>query len=513
LSLNGLVDFSPDSDPSSSDPSRPPLNPRPTLSQFIDLAWPTIEPATRFIGGFHVDAIVHHLEAISRGELRNLIINVPPRHSKSSLVSVLWPVWEWIDDPWLRWLFVSYGQDLSTRDSVKRRRLIESDWFRAQWGDRFMLASDQNQKTRYENSRTGVMIASSAGGTGTGEGGHRIVVDDPHKADEVESDVQRRAVLDWWDGTMSTRANQEQTARVIVMQRLHENDLTGHVLDQMKAGGEQYDHLVLPAEYEPRVYLCPANLEHDCRTEEGDLLSPARFDAAAIARLKVSLGDRAAGQLQQLPAPAGGAIFRKDVWEDGQNRYEVADPALASRIIGRYLSYDTAFKDTESSDFTGLTVWDMLADNTVLLRQVRNDRLEMPQLLATVRADVDRHDAAGTLRGIIMEEAGSGISALQILRAGLPPKYASLLRPFKPGGASKVARARAVTQWCALGLVKLPHPSEAVPWLDAFAGPEGKLWKFPTVEHDDDIDSFVQALLFFTPWLHQAMLRNGGLAA
>ena len=217
-----------------------------SLREFIRQAWSTVEPATEFVPGWHLDAICDHLEAVTRGGLRNLVINIPPRHMKSLAVAVFWPCWEWISWPERRWLFSSYAASLSIRDSLKCRRLIESPWYQANWGDRFQLTSDQNAKQRFENNKSGYRLATSVGGAATGEGGDRIVVDDPHNVGEAESDLVRRAALDWWDQVMSTRLNDPKTgAKVIVMQRVHEADLTGHVLEQ---GG--YELLCLPAEWE-----------------------------------------------------------------------------------------------------------------------------------------------------------------------------------------------------------------------------------------------------------------------
>src|SRR5207248_5263203 len=115
-----------------------------SLSEFVSQAWHVVEPATPFVPGFHIDAIVDHLEAVTRGQIRNLLITVPPRHMKSLLVSVFWPAWEWIRWPERRWLYSSYGAQLSIRDSVKCRRLVESPWYQARWGHRFALTSDQN---------------------------------------------------------------------------------------------------------------------------------------------------------------------------------------------------------------------------------------------------------------------------------------------------------------------------------------------------------------------------------
>jgi hypothetical protein len=278
-----------------------------SLGEFVRQAWPVVEPSTPFVPGFHIDAIIEHLEAVTRGQIRNLLINVPPRHMKSLLVSVFWPAWEWIRWPERRWLYSSYAASLSIRDSIKCRRLIESPWYQTRWGDRFTLTSDQNTKMRFDNGRSGYRIATSVGGTATGEGGDRVVCDDPHNVGEVESDSVRKGALEWWDVVMSTRVNDPKTsAKTVVMQRCHQLDLSGHLLEQ---GG--YEHLCLPAEYEgpsraTSIGWC------DPRTQQGELLWPDRFGPDEIASLKVSLGSYAtAGQLQQRPSPAGGGMLKR----------------------------------------------------------------------------------------------------------------------------------------------------------------------------------------------------------
>jgi hypothetical protein len=177
---------------------------RRSLKEFVIQAWPILEPETPFVDGIHIDAICLHLQAVTEGRIQNLIINVPPGHAKSLLTSVFWPAWVWIDHPEARWLFSSYREPLATRDSVKCRRLIESDWYQENWGDRYQLADDQNQKHRFENDRTGyrVVVPMSAG---TGERGDYVVVDDPHSVDQAESDAARTSAVEWWTGSMSTR--------------------------------------------------------------------------------------------------------------------------------------------------------------------------------------------------------------------------------------------------------------------------------------------------------------------
>src|SRR2546421_5932599 len=175
-----------------------------SLREFIRQAWPILQPVTPFVPGWHIDALCEHLEAITYGHIRNLLINIPPRHMKSLTVSVFWPCWEWIRWPERRWLFASYAERLSIRDSVRRRRLILSPWYQSFFGDRFQLTGDQNEKHRFDNDHSGSRIATSVGGSNTGEGGDRVVCDDPHNIEEAQSEPMRQRACDWWDTVMST---------------------------------------------------------------------------------------------------------------------------------------------------------------------------------------------------------------------------------------------------------------------------------------------------------------------
>ena len=261
---------------------------RRSLSVYQRAAWHVVEPHVPYVHNWHIDAITDHLEAVTRGEIRNLLINIPPRHEKSLNVSVFWPTWVWTSQAYVQWLYSSYVQALSTRDSVKCRRLIQSPWYQERWGHVFQMTGDQNVKTRYENNENGYRIATSVGGVGTGDGGDVIVVDDPHNVLEGESDKKREEVLVWWDEVMSTRLNDPQTgAKVIVMQRVHERDLSGHVLAQ---GG--YEHLMIRTEYVPTTYVSVTGFK-DPRTEEDELLWPERFTKKVIDDMKVVLGDYA----------------------------------------------------------------------------------------------------------------------------------------------------------------------------------------------------------------------------
>jgi predicted phage terminase large subunit-like protein len=518
LSSTGSFDFSRLSDPqtmSQQTSSQPPL----TFREFIEPAWRVVEPATTFVGGYHVDAIAEHLQAISDGQLQNLIINIPPRHTKSTFVGVLWPAWEWTVNPWLQWLCASYREALAIRDGVKMRRLVMSSWYQERWGGLYRLTGDQNEKRRFENDATGYRVSLGVG-TGTGEGGHRLVLDDPISADQAESDAYREAANDWVDGTFSTRGNDPRTvARVVVMQRLHEDDTTGHLIEKMKSGGARYDHLVLPAEYEPTVQLCLADLEHDPRTEPGEPLSPERYGPEQLEQLKADLGtpQRVAGQLQQRPAPAGGNVFL-EAWWDGQNRYDPADDTFLRSLVGLWLFLDTAYKDKDTSDFTACSAFGLTADYRLVWRHVWSERLTFPRLLARIEETAAHfnavpghgHPAGGLLREVVVEDKGSGTSAVQSLQFGAPAWLAPKITAFTPVG-SKVYRAQQASLWASRDCILIPQPSDAAPWL--FEATQ-QLYKFPTAAHDDIVDTFSMGVIFLEHLVAQGyQVRMGQVAA
>ena len=430
---------------------------------------------------------------------------------KSLAVTVFWPCWEWLSHPERRWLFSSYAQSLSTRDSLKCRRLIEYpgtsdprtsvsertllqrigyrglvELLAAMRGEEpWELTGDQSTKQRFENSRTGYRIATSVGGAATGEGGDRVVVDDPHRADEAQSEAIRESVLEWWDTTMSTRLNHPQTgAVVIVVQRLHERDLTGHLVEQ---GG--FEHLCLPAEYEP---YHPFGWPGDPRTEEGELLWPERFGQTPLEELKRSLGSYgAAGQLQQRPSPAEGGILRRPWW-----RYYDPDADLP-HFDEVLQSWDMAFSDSDGSDYVVGQVWASFRADRYLLHQVR-ERLEFTETVHAVRRVTDwvreRFPRHGNHRKLV-EKKANGPAVISALRTEVPGVVG-----VDPKG-DKVARARAAAPLLEAGNLYLPGAPSAdgqgydrlrTPrWVQGFVE---ECAGFPNAAHDDQVDAFSQAM-------------------
>lgn len=283
-----------------------------SLREYTRAAWPILEPGHRYVPNWHLDAISEHLEAVTRGDIRRLLINIPPRCMKSLSVSVFWMTWEWTSLPSTQWLFLTWHVDLCSRDSVRCRRLILHPWYQERWGHLYQLSPDQRTKVNFDNSRRGARIAKTMSGS-RGQGGDRIVIDDPHNTEQAESEIQRNSVLRDWNEEISTRHNDPLTgATVVMMQRLHQLDLTGEILSTMEPG--EWEHLMLPMRYDPTRRCVTVLGEPDPRTEQGEPLWPARFppDSVEFRATERKLGPYGvAGQWQQSPTAREGGQFSR----------------------------------------------------------------------------------------------------------------------------------------------------------------------------------------------------------
>ncbi len=355
-----------------------------SLHSFIKGAWHIIEGHRPFVDGWHLQAKCEHLEAVFRGHIRQLLINEPPRCMKSTAFPVCFPAWIWTQDPQFQFLFMSYVEKLTLRDSVKCRRIIESKWYQERWGHKFQLCGDANTKLRFDNNKTGYRIASSIGGSGTGEGGDILGIDDANNAGDIESDVIREWTNDWCDGVLSTRLNDPKTGRVVaVQQRLHMQDHSGHILAKNMP---DLVHLCLPMEFEEKRRCITLPLPstngkkwQDPRTKEGELLWPERFGPEEVEKLKANLNSeyKVAGQLQQRPSPSEGGIYKKAwfMWwkEPRQPRCEFV-----------LQSWDTAFSTGTDSCYSACTNWGIFKDDhdvsNIILLSAWRGKLEQPDL-------------------------------------------------------------------------------------------------------------------------------------
>lgn len=462
-----------------------------SLADFIRRAWPTIEPATEYLHNWHIDAICEYLEAVSTGDIKRLILNIPPRYMKSISVSVMWPVWSWTRQPSKRFVFSSYSSSLSIKHSVDRRTVIKSEWYQRRWGDVFRLSGDQDVKSEFQNNRRGHMIATSVKGSPTGKGGDVVVVDDPLNPDQAHSEAMRKTANDNFDQTLTTRLDNKKTgAMVVVMQRLHEQDLTGHLLEQ---GG--WEHLKLPAVAHKRtVVLGPPPERRPIKAREvGDILWPEREGEAEIAQARTQLGGYGfSGQYDQDPSPAEGGMLKRAWWRfwlppNWMPPIGTAYPEGA-RVLpdleGLLQSWDMSFKDLKSSDFVAGQVWGWLGADRFLLDQF-HDRMDFP---ATLKAVTNLSAKWPKTHAKLVEDKANGTAVIATLKSKVPG-----LLPINPEGG-KEARAAAISPQVEAGNVYLPHPSVA-PWVSSLIEEAAA---FPNAANDDQVDSLTQALLWIT---------------
>lgn len=444
---------------------------RRNLGEFIRQSWHVVEPSTDLIWNWHIDAIAMHLEAVTDGRIRRLLINIPPGHMKSLLVDVFWPAWVWINRPEWRALFSSYSGDLAIRDSVRCRDLIRSEWYQKSFRPAWTMSGDQNVKSYFKNDRQGFRFSLSVGSQATGWRGDCVVVDDPLNVKDQWSEPARLEAIRWWDKTMSSRLNDPRKgARVIIMQRLHEEDLAGHVLEK---GG--YVHLCLPTEFESeRRCKTPIGWE-DPRVDDGELLFPELFTRAVLEEAKRDLGSTDyAGQHQQRPAPAEGGIIKR-AWL----RYYDRLPPRFDQVIQ---SWDMAFKESKDGSFVVGTVWGQVGADCYLVDLVR-EHLDFPATIAAVRAMSVRHPTA---LAKLVEDRANGPAVIQTLKREIPGLIA-----VEPDG-SKEGRAASTAPLWEAGNVHLPRNA---PWLEPYVA---EIVNFPNAAKDDQMDSTSQALRHLT---------------
>ena len=480
-----------------------------TLHNFIQGAWHIVEGGREFVDGWHIQAICEHLEAVKKGHIKNLLINMPPRCMKSTTVSVMFPAWGWIDEPQLQFLYLSYAERLAMKDSVKCRRIINSKWYKDRWGHLFHLAGDVNTKLRFDNDKTGYRISSSVGGTATGEGGDIIVLDDPNNAGDTESDTVRESTNDWCDFVLSSRLNDLKTGCFIaVQQRLHAQDYSGHILSQ-----EIPDlvHLCLPMEFEEgrrcSTVILPSlkgKVWIDPRKEEGYLLWPERIGHLELAKLKAKMRTEyiQAGQLQQRPAPAEGGILKK-AWFKW---WKYPNPPRCEYILQ---SWDTAYSNSATASYSACTTWGVFKDqydaNQIILLSMWRGRLEHPDVrrmmirLAKNYLDTRRDDPVPEdfiLRPdmILVENKANGGPLIQELsRAGI---IFTKFDPRNEVGGKKIDRLRKFSHIIEAGKIWLPAKAPSYTQLRPFA--DTFLNACATYPNDSDsldvIDSMSQAL-------------------
>jgi len=442
---------------------------RSDLAAFVEKVFACVAPGHGFVPNWHIDAICHGLAQVAAGRIKRLMITMPPRYLKSICASVALPTWLLGRDPTRRIICASYAQGLAVKHANDCRTVMNSDWYQRIF-PATKIDPAKNSEDEFITTARGFRLATSVGGVLLGRGGNCLIVDDPIKPTDAMSVAKREAVIEWYRNTLSTRLdNKLIDAIVVIMQRLHVDDLIGYLLEQ-----EGWTHLNLAAiaETDERIAIGPAQY-HTRRI--GEALHPEREPLDLLARIRSEIGSATfAAQYQQTPVPDGGHMINWDwfKWYDG--------PA-ALPFEETVISWDTAMKQTELADYSVATVWGRFCDFYYLLDVVRL-KLNYPDL----RRKVIEMYHLWNKSTLLIEDAGSGTSLLQDLHAERIPAIA--IRPEH----DKVVRMAAQSAKIEGGAVFLPRRA---PWLDDL---RSEILAFPHGTHDDQVDSISQALSYLS---------------
>ena len=451
---------------------------------FIERSFYELNPTTEFRDNWHIRVIAHELEQVRLGNITRLIINVPPRSLKSHCASVAFPAWMLGHEPSSQIICASYAQDLSNKLASDCRTLMMSKMYKRVFPTR--LSSQRPPVQELVTSAKGFRLGTSVGGVLTGRGADYLIIDDPLKPDEAMSETGRNNVNEWYDHTLLTRLNDKRNGRIIIiMQRLHENDLVGHLLEK-----GDWRVLRFPAIADANeIYTIPTPVgsEVTYSRHEGDVLHPEREDRATLDRIAATMGSyNFAGQYQQAPSPVGGGMvklnwFKSYNLEKGPERWDLV-----------FQSWDTANKPTELSDYSVCTTWGKIKKDLYLLHVYRK-RMDYPTLKRAVVDQKRLFDA----RSVIIEDRASGTQLIQeLLYEGMH----CVKRYELPAGHDKIMRMHSASSMIENGFVHLPEKSE---WLAAYMQ---ELGVFPNGKYDDQVDSTSQAL----DWVKQRYLNNTG---
>ncbi len=471
-----------------------------TLREFVYAAWETLEPATPLTWNWHLDVVCDHVEALllDKGPdgkpcPQNLLLNVPPGTMKSLIFSVCAPAWMWLFRPSWRAIYASGTPSVVTRDSLKCRNLIKSEWYQETFKPAWKISLDQDEKQHFANTKGGFRKGVGAGGVVTGERADFLGTDDPNDAKEIHSKAHRDGINErWWATAFHNRiADPSRSKRAIIMQRLHEEDLAGYLLSTEKG---HWAHLCMQMEFEEKgPGDRPTWLGWSDQRQEGDLLFPQMFPADYIAKEKTALGSAGyAGQMQQRPSAAEGNNFKREWWRFfSRDGIQHPRPAGCNDIppirVPKYFdevvqSWDMAFKDTKTSDYVAGGVIAREGANKFLLA-IKHGRMSFTQSVeAVAQMKLDYPDAWE----ILVEDKANGSAIVDTLHSKI-----SGIVPIEPKGG-KDSRAGAIQPQIEAGNFYLPEGAE---WLGKFID---EFASFPMGKNDDLVDMVSQALIRMT---------------
>jgi len=437
------------------------------ISAFIQKTFETINTETEYIHNWHIDLISTYLSEIYKGNIKRLIVNIPPRSLKSISISVAFPAWILGQNPSARIIVASYSEVLSLKHSTDCRLVVSSDWYKEVFPN-FQINPKQNEKYKFATTKNGYRFATSVGGSLTGEGGNYLIIDDPHNPQQIMSEKYRQKTLNWFSNTFSSRLNDKKKGVIIiVMQRLHPNDLTGYLLSK---GENLWHHLSIPAIAEKNEKISIGGFRK-CR-KKGELLHSQRESKKEIERIKIEMGSYIfSAQYQQNPVSINAGML-KPKWI---RRYKLNEIKPLKNIT---LSFDTAIKVGEKNDPTVCTVWSMKENNYYLVESYR-EWLEYPSLKKFAIDLIEKWNPDN----ILIEDKASGQSLIQDLKQEISHPVIGI-----KVSKDKITRFASISALIEAGRVFFP--SDAL-WLADF---ENELYLFPNCEHDDQVDSLTQFL-------------------
>jgi predicted phage terminase large subunit-like protein len=451
------------------------------LYSFIQAVFPVVSPNAPFKPNWHLEAIAFALTRVLRGEIKRLIITVPPRSLKSICASVAFPAFVLGHEPTRRIICVSYSEALARKHANDCRALMRSALYNRLFPNT-RISPGKDTELEFASTAGGYRLSASVGGTLTGRGGNFVIIDDPMKPQDAYSEAARESTKQWYANTLLTRLDDKtEDAIVVVMQRLHPDDLVGHILEQ---GG--WTHLNLPAiaESEYRVPLSPTR---DHLRRPGELLHPEREPRAVLDEIKQSMGSLDfAAQYQQEPIAEGGNLIKWD-WFESYDKPPFRQPG--DRII---VSWDTAMSGKDLASYSACVVL-QVRDETAYVLDVVRERLEYPDLRRKVIELHRRWRNACNKYALVIENKGSGMSLIQDLKQ----EHIHAVRVDPEG--DKVMRMNAQTARIEAGSVSLPSRAG---WLDEF---RREILAFPAGRYSDQVDAFSQAL-------HRAFNRRGEMS-
>jgi predicted phage terminase large subunit-like protein len=442
------------------------------LMSFIERSFFELNPQNAFVRSPHIEVMASRLEACRRGKIRRLVVNQPPRSLKSIAVSVAFPAWILGHNPAAQIICASYGQDLADKHARDCRTLMSSAFYQRLF-PRTRLSTEKQSVNEFTTTAQGFRLSTSVGGVLTGRGADLIILDDPLKPDDAMSETRRNSVNEWYDNTLVSRLNSKGTGVIIlVMQRLHQDDLVGHVRDQ-----ETWEVSSFPAiAREDEIHLIESPLgRRRFERKAGEALQPERESLDTLKGIRQTIGGyNFASQYQQDPMPLGGAIVKTE-W---LRYYDLCD--LPSGFTYIVQSWDTANKSGELNDFSVCTTWGITHDFYYLLSVFRK-RFDYPGLKRAVLDQARMHHADK----VLIEDKASGTQLIQDLKS----EGMFGIEPYDPPpGSDKTLRLYSQTAEFESGHVLLPRSAS---WLEEYVR---ELLTFPGTKYDDQVDSTTQAL-------------------